>query len=50
MEIAIEKAQPRYREAIFRLIDMANMHYIPSEEMPELTYENYYVYVALADG
>ncbi len=24
------------------------MHYVPSQEMPELTYENYYV--ALADG
>ena len=48
MEIVVEKAQSEHLDAIFRLLEMANMHYIPSEEMPELTYENYYV--ALAEG
>lgn len=48
MEIVIEKARPEHWEVIFRLLEMANMHHIPSAEMPELTYENYYV--ALADG
>ena len=48
MEIVIEKARAEHVEAIFRLLEMANMHHIPSAEMPELTFENYYV--ALADG
>lgn len=41
--IVIEKAQERDRPSIFRLLEQANMHHIPSEEMPELTYENYFV-------
>ena len=48
MDIIIQEARPDHLEAIFRLLETANMHHVPSEEMPELTYENYYV--ALADG
>ena len=43
MDIVIRKAQAEHLDAIFRLLKVANMHYVPSEEMPELTYENYYV-------
>ncbi len=39
----IEKAKQEDRDHIFRLLKQANMHYIPSEEMPCLTYENYFV-------
>jgi ribosomal-protein-alanine N-acetyltransferase len=46
--IIIEKAKEEDREDIFRLLKQANMHHIPSEEMPGLTYENYYV--ARVDG
>jgi len=48
MEVVIEKARPEHRDAIFGLLETANMHYIPSAEMPELTYDNYYV--ALGEG
>ncbi len=48
MEMAIEKLQSEHLGAVLRLLEMANMHHIPSEEMPELTLENYYV--ALVDG
>ncbi len=41
--IIIEKAKDKDRSFIFELLKQANMHYIPSEEMPALTYENYYV-------
>jgi len=41
--IVIEKAQEKDRPFIFRLLEQANMHYVPSEEMRELTYENYFV-------
>ena len=44
----IEQAVESDREAIFRLLKLANMHYVPSAEMPELTYENYLV--ARLDG
>ena len=40
----IEKA----RERILELLEKVNMHYIPSSEMSELTYENYFV--AKIDG
>ena len=42
-EFDIEKAQEEDRKEIFRLLKQANMHYIPSEEMPGLTFENYFV-------
>lgn len=43
MNFTIEKAKEEHKTDIFRLLKQANMHYIPSEEMPELTYENYFV-------
>jgi ribosomal-protein-alanine N-acetyltransferase len=43
MNFVIEKAAEKDKPDIFRLLKIANMHYIPSEEMPELTFENYYV-------
>ncbi len=43
MTIHIEKAKEEDKEGIFSLLEMANMHYIPSAEMPGLTFENYYV-------
>lgn len=48
MSFVIERAQAEHRPAIMRLLEQANMHYIPSQEMPELTYENYFV--AMVDG
>jgi N-acetylglutamate synthase-like GNAT family acetyltransferase len=48
MSIVIERAQEEHRPAIMRLLEQANMHYIPSQEMPGLTYENYFV--AMAEG
>ncbi|MDD3726641.1 MAG: GNAT family N-acetyltransferase [Candidatus Ratteibacteria bacterium] len=47
-DISIEKATDHDRPAIIRLLKQANMHYIPSPEMPSLTYENYFV--ARLDG
>jgi ribosomal-protein-alanine N-acetyltransferase len=41
--MVIERADEADRPAIFRLLEQANMHYIPSAEMEELTYENYSV-------
>lgn len=41
--VIIEKARQEDKAAIFELLKQANMHYIPSQEIPELTYENYYV-------
>ena len=43
MNFTIEKAKEENKQEIFRLLKQANMHYIPSEEMPGLTYENYFV-------
>lgn len=43
MNVVIEKAREEDRPFIFELLKQANMHYIPSKEMPELTYENYFV-------
>jgi len=48
MSFTIEKAKEENRQDIFRLLKQANMHYIPSEEMPSLTYKNYFV--AIANG
>ncbi|MCX8082793.1 MAG: GNAT family N-acetyltransferase [bacterium] len=42
-DIIIEKATDIDRPAIMRLLKQANMHYIPSPEMPSITYENYFV-------
>ncbi|WDP86846.1 MAG: GNAT family N-acetyltransferase [Desulfobacter sp.] len=39
IEKAVEDDKPR----IFELLEQANMHYIPSEEMEGLTFENYFV-------
>ncbi len=43
MEIVIERAREEDRPRIFELLEQANMHRVPSEEMPTLTYENYFV-------
>jgi N-acetylglutamate synthase-like GNAT family acetyltransferase len=43
MNIIIEKAREEDRHRIFELLRLANMHYIPSREMPDLTFENYFV-------
>ena len=43
MDIVIEKAVEKHKPDIFRLLKQANMHDIPSEEMPGLSYENYFV-------
>lgn len=43
MSIVIEKAKDRDKKAIFKLLKQTNMHYIPSKEMPGLTYSNYFV-------
>ena len=41
--VIIEKAKQQDRAAILAILKQVNMHYIPSQEMPELTYENYFV-------
>ncbi len=46
-EITIRNAVEADKPGIFELLEQANMHYIPSAEMPGLTFENYYV--ALVD-
>jgi len=43
MEIRIEKASEEDRPRIFELLEQANMHRIPSPEMPAITYENVFV-------
>ena len=43
MSLVIEKAAPDDRPAIMALLKEVNMHYIPSPEMPALTYDNYFV-------
>jgi ribosomal-protein-alanine N-acetyltransferase len=48
MDIVVEKAREEDKPAIFALLEQANMHHIPSKEMPELTFDNYFV--ARADG
>lgn len=42
-DVIIEKARDDDRVKIFELLEQANMHHIPSEEMSGLTYENYFV-------
>jgi ribosomal-protein-alanine N-acetyltransferase len=48
MEILIEKACEADRPRILELLRQANMHRVPSPEMPAFTYENYFV--ARLDG
>ena len=43
VNIAIRKAAETDRAGIFTLLEQANMHRVPSPEVPELTYENYFV-------
>mgnify|MGYP001559864542 CR=1 FL=1 len=43
MNMLITQATEQDRSEIMRLLKQVNMHYIPSEEMPGLTYENYFV-------
>jgi len=38
MNIIIEKAKEEDKCRIFELLKIANMHYIPSVEMPEVTF------------
>ena len=48
MAITIERATEADRPRIFELLEQANMHHVPSPEMPEITWENYFV--ARLDG
>ena len=48
MNVVIEKAVEEDKPFIFELLRQANMHHVPSKEMPGLTYENYFV--AKIDG
>lgn len=48
MPVVIEKALPEDRPRIFELLEQANMHHVPSPEMPEVSWENYFV--ARLDG
>jgi ribosomal-protein-alanine N-acetyltransferase len=48
MSLVIEKARPGDRQRIFELLEQANMHHVPSPEMPEVSWENYFV--ARLDG
>jgi len=42
-KVIIEKAKEKDKPRVFQLLKQANMHYIPSKEMPALTYDNYFV-------
>jgi len=46
--LVIDKACPEDRPRIFELLEQANMHHIPSPEMPEVSWDNYFV--ARLDG
>lgn len=48
MNIVIERASESDRPRIFELLEQANMHEVPSPEMPALSYETYFV--ARLDG
>lgn len=48
MPVVIEKALPEDRPRIFELLEQANMHHVPSPEMPEVSWDNYFV--ARLDG
>lgn len=42
-EVTVQKAVAGDLPAIMRLLEQANMHRIPSAEMPALTFDNYWV-------
>jgi N-acetylglutamate synthase-like GNAT family acetyltransferase len=46
--LVIERAGPEDRPRILEILEQANMHHIPSPEMPAVTWENYFV--ARLDG
>ncbi len=48
MPLVIDKARPEDRPRIFELLEQANMHHIPSPEMPEVSWNNYFA--ARLDG
>ncbi len=48
MSLVIDKACPEDRPRIFELLKQANMHHIPSPEMQEVSWDNYFV--ARLDG
>jgi len=48
MSVVIDKALPEDRPRILELLEQANMHHIPSPEMPEVAWDNYFV--ARLDG
>ena len=48
MPMLIDKACPEDRPRIFELLEQANMHHIPSPEMPDVSWDNYFV--ARLDG
>jgi ribosomal-protein-alanine N-acetyltransferase len=48
MPLVIEKAYPEDHLRIFELLKQANMHHVPSPEMPEVSWDNYFV--ARLDG
>ena len=48
MSLVIDKALPEDRPRILELLEQANMHHIPSPEMPDVTWDNYFV--ARLDG
>jgi len=43
VNVIIRKAKEGDKPRIMELLKMENMHYIPSKEMPELTYDTYFV-------
>lgn len=48
MSLVIDKALPEDRPRIFELLEQANMHHIPSPEMEEVSWDNYFA--ARLDG
>ena len=48
MPLMIDKACPEDRPRILELLKQTNMHHIPSPEMPEVSWDNYFV--ARLDG
>jgi N-acetylglutamate synthase-like GNAT family acetyltransferase len=43
MNIVIDRASQEDKPEIFKILKQVNMHYIPSEEMPEIAFDNYVV-------
>lgn len=48
MSVTIEKLQEEDKPQVMALLEQANMHYIPSPEMPSISWGNYFV--ARLDG